>query len=140
MVSVRRLKWLTSVYAALLVAIIAAANNGSLPVRFIIERLPGGDKWGHFLLMGLLSLLVNLSLSTFGWRWFTVLRGCVGLSLLVGLEELSQIWLHYRAFELMDLAADVAGIFVFGGLAGLYLTLRGSPRSDEAPSARGRRP
>ncbi len=123
MVSAERLKWLTLAYAAFLISIIVAANSGALDVSFL-RHVPGGDKLGHFLFMGGLSFLVNLSLGTFGGRRFTVLRVCVGLSLLVGLEELSQVWLRYRAFELADLAADVAGISVFGGLAGLYLGSR----------------
>lgn len=47
----------------LLVAIVIGAGNGALP-RFVqsLYAFPGGDKVGHFLLMGALSWLINLSL------------------------------------------------------------------------------
>lgn len=123
-----RLHGLTVLYAAAIVAIIVAANSGALPVRFL-RHIPGGDKTGHFLLMGMLTLLVNLSLARLGWRRLTVPRVCLGLWILVGLEELSQLGLSRRSFELADLAADTVGIVVFGFLAALLLDPRRSQKS-----------
>ena len=125
--------WLTLVYVALLVAIIAAANRGVLPLTFLL-RHPGSDKLGHFLFMGLLSLLVNMSLGGLCPHRFTVPRGCLGLSLLVGLEELTQLWLRHRAFEWADLVADVAGIVAFGALAGVCLARKTSRREEATPA------
>lgn len=100
-------------YILTLVALVAAADLGHLPAAVLLHRVPGGDKLGHFLLMGLLSLVVHLA-----WdrrrpeatgRW----RISLGLLLLVVLEEVSQLWLGNRHFEWMDLFADAAGILFF---------------------------
>lgn len=115
-----RLHGLTLFYVVIVVAIIAAANSGVLPVRFI-RYIPGGDKTGHFFFMGMLTFLICLSLGSLEWRRFTVPRACLGLWIVVGLEELSQMGLSRRSFDLTDLAADTVGIVVFGVLAALVL-------------------
>ena len=115
----KRLHGLTFIYAAILVSIVLAANAGRLPVQYL---LPGSDKLGHFLLMGGLSFLVNLSFSGLGRRGFTVFRVTLGLWLVVAVEEISQIWQPRRSFEWQDLAADTAGIVVFALLAAAILS------------------
>ena len=74
--------------------------------------MPASDKICHFLLMGFLSYLTNAALDArrFRWRRLSVLRGSVLIGALVLVEEVSQIWIAHRAFELADLAADLAGI------------------------------
>ena len=119
MVTMTRLYQVTFAYAALLVALILSANAGILPVELLL-RLPGGDKLGHFLLMGLLSFLVNLCVGLGRTGRHSMVTVCLGLTFLVGLEELSQTWLEYRRYEVPDLVADIAGIFVFGFLARLW--------------------
>lgn len=108
-------KWTryAQLYILTLVALVAAADLGRLPAAVFLLRLPGGDKLGHFVLMGVLSLLVHLA-----WdrrrpegraRWAVSLV----LLLLVVLEEVSQLWLGNRHFEWLDVIADAAGILVF---------------------------
>lgn len=87
------------------------------------ESIPGGDKLGHFVLFGLLAFLVNLVLQVAVVRWgrLTILKGSALVMVIVMAEELSQLFFVSRSFELLDLAADLAGIYVFGQFAGLYL-------------------
>lgn len=126
-----RLLWLTVLYVVAIVAIIVAANSGVLPVRFL-RHIPGGDKTGHFVLMGMLTFLVNLSVAGLGWR-LTVPQVCLGLWIVIGLEELSQLGFSHRNFDLADLAADTLGVFFFGILAAIFLSLH---RSQKSPPPR----
>ncbi|SDJ82033.1 hypothetical protein SAMN04488540_1148 [Ferrimonas sediminum] len=94
--------------------IIYLANSGGDSVFFdLVRHLPYGDKLGHFCLFGLLTLAANLGTGLrtvlFG-RWYL---GTTLVSLFVLLEELSQILLPRRTFDLADLAADLAGIVLF---------------------------
>ncbi len=116
----RRLNRLTLAYASTLMLLVAAADRGSLVTSYL-AGLPAVDKVGHFLLVGLLSYLANAALGGRRWRWrrFSLLKGSVLVGAFVAVEETSQLWLAHRSFELADLAADVAGIWVFGRLASL---------------------
>ncbi len=111
MPSRQRLKWLTLAYAAALVLLIVAADRGALAVSWL-AAVPAGDKICHFLLMGFLSYLTNAALGGRRLRWWrlSVLKGSFLVGALVLIEEISQIWITHRAFELADLAADLAGI------------------------------
>ena len=115
-----KITWLTGGFIFLLILIILIANLGLGPVYFpFIYNYPGLDKIGHLLLMGLLSFLVNTFLKG---KKITVLslkllKGSLIVFFLVALEEFSQILLASRAFSLLDLAFDLAGIIVFGRLA-----------------------
>ena len=113
-----RLKWLSLAYISALILLIAAANRGALAISYL-AALPAGDKIGHFLLMGLLSYLANTTLggSRLRWKRCSILKGSILVTAFVVLEEISQLWMTHRAFELADLAADAAGIWVFGLLA-----------------------
>lgn len=83
--------------------------------------IPYFDKIGHFLLMGGLSFFVNLVWhgKTVSLGPLPVLAGSLLVSLIVTIEEFSQIFIGGRAFDYGDLAADYLGIFIFGQLAGL---------------------
>ncbi len=114
-----RLKRLTLAYASALVLLIVAADRGVLAVSWL-AGLPYSDKVGHFLLIGFLSYLANVALGgrRLRWRRLSVLKGSVLVAALVAGEEISQLWISNWAFEFADLAADLAGIWVFG----LFLT------------------
>jgi VanZ family protein len=105
-----------ALYVLLVVGIITLANVGGTEQVFAVVRLvPYGDKLGHFVLIGLLALLADLAL---GRRDVTVGTMKVPLgpaivSVLVVLEELSQIALPTRSFDLLDLTADALGIALF---------------------------
>lgn len=110
----RRIPILLVGYLLLLAVIVFMADTSTgTEVWSFIHTLPGGDKVGHFLLFGMLSLIVNLMVAG---RWsHSNATGIVCLGVL--LEELSQIYLPSRQFDLWDMVADAAGIFFFAWLA-----------------------
>jgi len=102
----------------LLITVIADLGFGESLFN-LMDNVPGGDHTGHFFFMGMLSFLVNLSLS--GARinvWgISLLKGSVIVTVLVTLEEFSQILLDERGFSLLDLSANYLGILFFSWLA-----------------------
>lgn len=119
-----KLKWLAISYTLFLVLLVFLVDQGRYQFLFrFVRETPYGDKAGHFLLMGLFSLVVNLALSCRRIRWgrFNLLAGSLIVILVVTLEEFSQRFVRYRTFDLVDLAFDYTGIFLFGLLA-TYLT------------------
>lgn len=107
-------------HASLTYWLISAANtkatNGLISFS---AGIPCGDKIGHFIVMGMMALLVNLLLSSrrqsIGKREF--LLGSLIVAGIVTTEEFAQIFIPTRTFSLFDLAADYAGIAIFGRLA-----------------------
>ena len=114
----RHLKWLTLAYASTLMLLVAVADRGALAVSYL-SMLPAADKIGHFLLMGFLSYLTNTALGgqRLCWKPLSVLKGSALVGVFVTAEELSQLWMTHRSFELADLAADAAGIWIFGRIS-----------------------
>jgi polysaccharide biosynthesis protein VpsQ len=118
--SLKRIRWFAAIYAALIVLAVILADDGQYQFVFAwIRGIPGGDKVGHFCLMGGLSFVVNLAL---GLRHFTMgrwqfLLGSAIVGTLVLVEEISQAWFPSRTFDLVDLTFDFLGICFFGWLA-----------------------
>ena len=115
------MKWLAILFALLILLIIILADIGALPPSLrLLKDLPYGDKIGHFILYGILTLLVDLAL--FGAhphlsrKWLAVTSGLI-LALLIGLEEFSQQYFANRTFSLKDLAASYLGVIFFSWLA-----------------------
>lgn len=108
------------IFLLIFATIILFADQGKLP-GFIaaLYAFPYGDKVGHFMLMGSFSFLVNMSLACrkvhFSGRQFST--GSLGVTTLVTLEELSQVFFASRTFSLVDLGFSLAGIWTFGMLA-----------------------
>lgn len=103
----------TGLFALFIVMIIIIANWGTLPFMIgMIYTYPMGDKLGHFILMGLLTFLVNLSLSAKKIRLFSrqILLGSVLVFSAVVFEEFSQLFVLSRSFSLLDLSFDFIGI------------------------------
>jgi VanZ family protein len=125
MIFLKLMKWLTGLYLLLLGVIVFLADQQRYqPLFRRVRELPYGDKLGHLLLMGMLSFLLNLTLSC---RWMRVwkielLKGSLIVAVIVTLEEFSQIFVKYRTFDLGDLFFDYVGIFFFGMFA--YLLTR----------------
>ncbi len=112
---------LTGIFILFLIAIVVLADRGALPGWItLLYNFPYGDKVGHFLLMGLLAFLVNLSLSRRKVRILSrpVLLGSLIVTVLVTLEELSQGLFASRSASLGDLGASYLGIAFFSYLAG----------------------
>jgi polysaccharide biosynthesis protein VpsQ len=127
-------KTLTALFILVLILIVIAANMGLAPTLFaFLRHIPYGDKLGHFVLMGTLSLLVNLSMHASRVRIGSadVLKGSLIVAAIVTIEEFSQIFIRSRGFSLVDLAFDYAGIVAFGTLASYLVN-----RRTETPEGR----
>lgn len=114
------MKWITILFALFIILIIVLADRGQLGVLNLINQIPYGDKTGHFILYGILTLLIDLTLflalPNRPRRWVAVLSGLT-LVLLIGLEEFSQKYFASRTFSLRDLAASYLGVIFFSWLA-----------------------
>ena len=123
------LRWaIAAAWLVMCAVIIYLADRGLLkPVYKFIGVHPGSDKVGHFVLIGALAGLLNLALGLrevcwLGRGW---LLGSVLIALFCTLEEISQIWIPSRSFDLLDLAGDYSGILFFGWLAKRVARCRG---------------
>lgn len=127
------MKWVTLVFIVFLISIVIIANLGLSPIVFpFIYKIPGGDKLGHFFLMGILSFLVNSALITKTKKRYSkyILRGSLFIMAIVTIEEISQIFLEYRAFSVIDLLFDYLGIILFGYLAHYFQNSQSNLKSD----------
>lgn len=93
--------------------IIVLADRGSMPA--LVYRLygfPGGDKVGHFVLMGILAGLAGLALPNprlrMGLYTFPVSAAWVAIGAAV--EELSQVFFVTRHAGWLDLSFSLAGV------------------------------
>jgi VanZ family protein len=132
-----RIKILAALYILVLAGIVVLADVKETQYLFRpVRRLPYGDKIGHFLLMGMFSLVVNLVLKARTVRvWkLSYLLGSLIVLVVVTTEEFSQIFVRGRSFDLTDLAADWTGIIVFGEAARLVCRkfLRGESARQKA--------
>lgn len=95
--------------------VIWLANSGSESVFFnVVGAMPYADKLGHMVLFGVLTFLVVVSL-----RFKSVLvgrlriyLGVILVALFVVAEEMSQMFISTRTFDLLDLSADFLGMMV----------------------------
>ena len=115
------MKWLAILFALFLLIIVILADMGALPHFLQVWKdLPYGDKVGHFILYGILTLLVDLalfrSLPNRSPKQVAVISGLI-LAILIGLEEFSQQFFANRTFSLKDLAASYLGVIFFSWLA-----------------------
>lgn len=116
-----------------LILIVVGVNLGlDLAVFNLVYEIPFGDKISHFILTGLFSFFLNLTLQADRIRIFSfhLLKGTWIVLLLVTLEEFSQIFFVYRNFSLLDLAFDYAGIILFGLLAAWIVNKRKENRTN----------
>ena len=114
-----RIKIIALIYIFILAGIIFVADLHGTSYFAFVGLLPFGDKIGHFCLMGMFSLVVNLALSatTIGIWKLRYLLGSLIVLTIVTIEEFSQIFVRGRGFDSGDLLADAAGIFIFGETA-----------------------
>jgi len=131
---IRSAKWALFGFVVFLFTLIWLADSGRGQWLFDLVRLvPGGDKTGHFVLFGLLSLLLNVvwRASTSRCGEFTVLKGSLLVAVFAVGEEVSQLFFATRTFDLLDLVAGLVGVWLFGRLAARYakpeLILAGQP-------------
>jgi len=114
------MKWLTILFTLFIILIIVLADTGNLGILDFIYQIPYADKLGHFILYGILVLLINLtlfrSIRSQNQNRIVLLSGLT-LALLIGLEELSQQNFPSRTFDLVDLSASYLGVIFFSWLA-----------------------
>lgn len=114
------LRWSAILFALLIVIIVILADTGGLGFLRFLNQIPFGDKVGHFVLYGILTLLIDLalfrSLPHLNRRLLS-LRVALILALLIGLEEFSQQYFPNRSFDLVDLAFSYLGVTFFSWLA-----------------------
>jgi polysaccharide biosynthesis protein VpsQ len=115
------MKRLAILFTIFILLVIVLADAGILN-RYVgfIYKIPYADKAGHFILYGILTLLIDLAL--FQARpdqckiRLAVLCGLV-LAFLIGLEEFSQRFFSSRTSDLVDLTFSYFGVVIFSWLA-----------------------
>ncbi len=114
------MKWLTILFTLFIILIIVLADTGNLGILSLVNRIPFADKVGHFILYGILALLINLtffrSFPLQSRKRVAVISGLI-LALLIGLEEFSQRNFPTRTFSLGDLTASYLGLIFFSWVA-----------------------
>lgn len=114
------MKQIAILFGSFIVLVIALANLGMLGILGFLNDIPFGDKAGHFILYGILTLLVDLAIFRSRpnlSRRLLALRVALVLSLFIGLEELSQQFIPSRSFDLVDLAFSYVGVAFFSWVA-----------------------
>ena len=114
------MKWLTFIFAVFILLIIVLADLGKLGILRVINQIPYGDKVGHFILYGIMTLLLDLTfLSSLPNRSPKLVVVSIGLilALLIGLEEFSQQYFPKRTFDLIDLMFSYLGVSFFSWVA-----------------------
>lgn len=116
------MKWLAIGFFLAVAAIVIAADRGQLPHSIkALYKFPGGDKVGHFVLMGLLAFFVNMALPLrpAGKPWRNLLIGSFVILVVVTIEELSQGFFTTRSLSWSDWISSCAGIVCFSYAAWL---------------------
>jgi len=113
------MKWLTVLFSLFIIVIIVLADMGKLGILHILTA-HNLDKVGHFVLYGILTLLLDLTLiralPNRSPKLVIVSIGLI-LAVLIGAEEFSQKLFPTRTFDLIDLTAGYLGVIFFSWLA-----------------------
>ncbi|BAZ30280.1 hypothetical protein NIES4074_27360 [Cylindrospermum sp. NIES-4074] len=105
------------VYLGILLSISLSAYLRVFPTQ--IAQIPYYDKILHFILLGIAAYVSYLS---FNKRKIKILNFYLPLAPLIVilfciLDEITQLLVPYRSFDLVDLACDICGIVLFTWLA-----------------------
>lgn len=114
------MKRLAILFGLFVLIVIVLADSGRLGIARLLNRLPYGDKAGHFFLFGILTLLIDAALLRSHPhlnRRLLVSRVALTLALFIGLEEFSQRYFSARSFDLVDLLFSYLGVVFFSLLA-----------------------
>ena len=127
-------------YVAFFITIVIIADRGEGDRWWaFIHQIPYGDKIGHLVLIGMLSLLCNLALAP---RKVSHLPPFITLTtfvllVLLTLEEIAQAFLPTRTCDLGDWLADLAGLALGQWLALIarrrFFKMASSPISPTPP-------
>ena len=113
------MKIISILYVLFIILIIVLADMGKLGILGVLTA-HNLDKVGHFVLYGILTLLIDLTfiraLPDRSPKLVVVSIGLI-LALLIGAEEFSQKLFSSRTFDLIDLTASYLGVIFFSWLA-----------------------
>ena len=122
----RILPLITGAFFLMICSVIYQANTGKENLLFeLVGAIPYGDKLGHFILFGTLTYLAIIA-SHYRTLKIMQLNSYVSVAMIVVfvvIEELSQLFIASRTFDLSDLAMDFFGI----GAAALFATIYRKP-------------
>jgi len=107
-------------FGVFILSVIVLADTRHLGWLGRIYDFPYGDKAGHFILFGLLSLVVNLSVfeaRPFADRKRLAMIVSSLLAIFIGLEEYVQRFFPARSSDILDFLASCAGVILFAWLA-----------------------
>jgi polysaccharide biosynthesis protein VpsQ len=111
-------RWLPfSLFLLFVASIIVGSDLGRLrSITQWVGSFPFGDKCGHLVLIGTLTFLLNYALNGRMVKIgrLKVLLGCSIVAVAMTIEEISQIWMPLRTFDLIDLSANYLGIILAG--------------------------
>lgn len=117
MKSQRLWQFVLVVYVIILGCISAAAYLKVLHISAIVGRSQA-DKLIHFVLLGGASFLARRATADARMRWYNLPWGPFVVGTCASIDEFAQAFSPVRTFSLGDLAANLAGVLVFGWLAG----------------------
>jgi polysaccharide biosynthesis protein VpsQ len=107
-------------FGLFIIGVIILADLGRLGGLHGIYDIPYGDKVGHFTLYGLLGFVLDLSVfearPLANKKSLAVITSLI-LIAVIGLEEISQIWIPTRTADVFDWLAGCAGVIFFAWLA-----------------------
>ena len=106
-------------FSFILWMVVSADTNQSNIIMDLGHSVPMGDKIGHFILFGILALLLNVSLS---FRQIKIHKRRFHLGSIVVLvfaiaEECSQLGFSSRTFDFVDMLFDLLGIGLLSSVA-----------------------
>jgi VanZ family protein len=120
------MKIIAAAFAAFLLIVIILADTGRLGFLGFIYAFPFGDKAGHFILYGILSFLLNLTIirsrPILTSKWVAVPVTLI-LALAIELDEWSQNFFPGRTPSWVDLMFSYLGV-----LGGAWLAWRLAPK------------
>ena len=114
------MKWSAILFGIFIIAVVILANLDMLGILGFINRIPYGDKFGHFILYGILTLLVDLAIIDARKDIspsLIALRVAFVLALSIGLEEYSQQFFASRTADWVDLIFSYFGVACFSFVA-----------------------
>jgi len=114
------MKYWAIFFGVFIVAVVALADTGHLGNLWFIYSFPGGHWVGHFVLFGLLSFVIELSLfeeyPLLDRKKLAIIAGLM-IAIFVAIEEFSQRFLPTRHSSPLDFFFSCFGIACFSWLA-----------------------
>jgi VanZ family protein len=122
------------VFVAVAMISLLASTSYGVTIAHLVQQIPGGDKTGHFVLMGLVSFVTVAAAIRLGTRRprANVMIGFSLVGVFATLDEVLQLVLPRRTFSWTDLSASYAGVVVLGALA-WALVHPTDPRDKDSP-------